>query len=424
MGEANGAFSGLYIGTFTGFPSPGEFAFLVLENGTAMLVESDFTVDGGGYVDNVLINSDGTFSKNGLGNNAGFSLTGSITADSVSGTYINSTGRSGTFYGTKQPSTGPFKEAGGYYSGSFQGLCSDGNLFGFILAIVSVDGTSFFVTDSGTGFKAAFSQDGKIQGITTTGSIFNGAMDMSSFTINGTWNQPSFGCSGTWALTQRVKLPLGLPVKSIVIDFGEPNGIWIRVKKTQWAKLHDISAKSMIKADMDGSGIDEVIIDFGAQNGIWIRLNNSQWLKLVNVSAKSMVSADIDGNGKDDVIIDFGDQNGIWIRLNNSQWIKLHSLSAKSMTAADMDGNGKDEVIIDFDSGNGIWIRQNNSQWIKLHSLSAKSMTVGDMDGNGKDEVIMDFDSGNGIWVRENNTQWVKLHDFSSKSMLTVNLGE
>jgi parallel beta-helix repeat protein len=126
---------------------------------------------------------------------------------------------------------------------------------------------------------------------------------------------------------------------------------------------------------------NDIIIDFGDPYGIWIRYNNSDWSHLHPASPESITTADMDGNGKDDVVIDFGTEHGIWIRYNNSDWSKLHPISPESIAAGDLDGNGKDDLIIDFGDPYGIWIRYNNSDWSPLHPFSPETMTTGDIDG-------------------------------------------
>ena len=205
----------------------------------------------------------------------------------------------------------------------------------------------------------------------------------------------------------------------VIIDFGAPYGIWIRYNDLTWTQLHTVSPKSMVTGDLDGNGKDEVIIDFGEPHGIWIRYNNTSWTQLPVVSPESMTTGDIDGNGKDDLIIDFGPEFGIWIYRDNGTWTQLHNISPKSMVTGDIDASGKDDIIIDFGSPYGIWIRYNDSTWQQLHTISPKSMAVGDIDGNGKKDIIIDFGSEYGIWIRYNDSSWTQLHSVSAKSITT-----
>jgi hypothetical protein len=74
---------------------------------------------------------------------------------------------------------------------------------------------------------------------------------------------------------------------------------------------------------MDGNGQDEVIIDFGDPYGIWTLTNFSKWVRLHDLSPEIITTGDMDGNGQDEVIIDFGDPDGIQIMMNNSTWNKV-----------------------------------------------------------------------------------------------------
>ncbi len=216
-------------------------------------------------------------------------------------------------------------------------------------------------------------------------------------------------------ITPNIKAQMG--TCDVIIDFGDPYGIWMRMNNITWVKLHPLSPESMVTGDIDGSGQDDVIIDFGAPYGIWARMNNTTWVQLDIRSPESMVTGDLDGSGQDDVIIDFG-SDGIWVWMNNSTLVQLDSRSADSMVTGDIDGNGLDDVIIDFGAPDGIWVWMNNSTLVQLDTRSAESMVTGDIDGNGLDDVIIDFGS-DGIWVRMNNSVLVQLHSISPESMVT-----
>jgi Leucine-rich repeat (LRR) protein len=204
----------------------------------------------------------------------------------------------------------------------------------------------------------------------------------------------------------------------IIIDFGSANGIWIQIDGCQWIQLHDVTAESMITADLDGNDQDEVIIDFGPGHGIWVRMNNSSWDQLDENSPESMVSGDLDGNDQDDIIIDFGDSISVW--MNNDGWVDLDtSLSSENMVTGDINGDGQDEIIIDFGTGNGISIWMYDGTWVSLHDSSSENMVTGDVDGNGQDDVIIDFGAGQRIFAWMNNSEWVELHSFLSESMVT-----
>ncbi|TGN99739.1 hypothetical protein PN36_34320 [Candidatus Thiomargarita nelsonii] len=211
----------------------------------------------------------------------------------------------------------------------------------------------------------------------------------------------------------------GAVKNDLIIDFGDTYGLWLKMNNSNWVQLHNLSADSMITANLDGNDQDEIIIDFGETYGIWAWMNNSDWVQLHSLSPESMVTGDIDGNGEDEIIIDFGTQYAIWVWMNNSDWVQLHSLSPESMVTGDIDGNGEDEIIIDFGTQYAIWVWMNNSDWVQLHSLSPESMVTGDIDSSGQDDVIIDFGESNGILARMNNDSWVKLHSSSAEGMVT-----
>jgi len=214
--------------------------------------------------------------------------------------------------------------------------------------------------------------------------------------------------------TPNIKAQLGSC--DVIIDFGDPYGIWMHLNNTTWVKLHNLSPESMVTGDIDGSGQDDVIIDFGAPYGIWVRMNNTTWVQLDIRSPESMVTGDLDGNGQDDIIIDFG-SDGIWMSMNNSTLVQRSTGSAESMVTGDLDGNGQDDVIINFGS-DGTWLWINNTYLLQLDTRSPESMVTGDLDGNGLDDVIIDFGS-DGIWVRMNNSALVQLDTISPESMVT-----
>jgi YD repeat-containing protein len=205
---------------------------------------------------------------------------------------------------------------------------------------------------------------------------------------------------------------LGVPDTSILtIKDNDPN--------EHLNTMHNLSAKSMNTSDLDNDGQNEIIIDFGEPNGIWLWMNNN-WVQISNLSPDTLVTGDIDGNGQDEIILDFG--TGIELWKNNKAWVQLHPLSPESMVTGDIDGNGQDELIIDFGADIGIWQWTNNSTWEQLHNLSPESMMTRDTDNNGQDEIIIDFGADVGIWQWTNNSTWEQLHSLSPENLVTGNI--
>ncbi len=95
-----------------------------------------------------------------------------------------------------------------------------------------------------------------------------------------------------------------------------------------------VALDSVPGADLAGNlNLDKIIliIDFGNPYGIWVYYNGSTWSKLHSLSPEIITVGDIDGTGQDDLIIDFGNPYGIWVYYNGSTWSKLHSLSPCSI---------------------------------------------------------------------------------------------
>jgi len=67
------------------------------------------------------------------------------------------------------------------------------------------------------------------------------------------------------------------------------------MNNSTWVKLHSLSANSMTTGYLDNNAQADVIIDFGSPIGIWVRMNNSSWVKLHSISAEGMVTGNIDG---------------------------------------------------------------------------------------------------------------------------------
>jgi Leucine-rich repeat (LRR) protein len=218
----------------------------------------------------------------------------------------------------------------------------------------------------------------------------------------------------TWETTQ---IPAEVQ-EDIIIDFGDAHGLWIQINECNWIRLHNVTAESMITANLDANDQDEVIIDFGSEHGIWVRMNNTSWVQLDENSPYRMVSGDIDGNDQDDIIIDFGDSISVW--MNNSTWVELDTtLSSENMVTGDIDGNGQDEVIIDFGTGNGISVWMNNTTWVQLDTSTSENLATGDIDGNGQEDVIIDFGASKHLMAWMNNSSWVELHTLQSESLVT-----
>mgnify|MGYP001489784053 FL=1 len=68
----------------------------------------------------------------------------------------------------------------------------------------------------------------------------------------------------------------------------------------------------MTRGDLDGTGHDDLVIDFGEPWGLWILANGTTWTHLHGLGAQHTVLADLDGRGRDEVMVDFGAPHGVW----------------------------------------------------------------------------------------------------------------
>lgn len=277
-----------------------------------------------------------------------------------------------------------------------------------------------------------------------------------SYILEVTSNSP--GETGDYRLT--LACPGTRGHGDVVIDFGEPYGIWVWRNNSEWVQLHQVSPQKMVTGDLDGSGVDEVVIDFGYPYGIWAWENDLVWAQLHHISAEDMTFADHFGpDGREELVIDFGPPYGVWLKvgINAGSWWELthldseqivgadvrgtglellfidagegegirvfssgfetepplHPYSPEAMAVGDLDGSGRDDLVIDFGDPLGVWVAQNYQTWSQLHDTSPLSMVTADLDGNGQDDVIVDFGDPYGIYVWKNNASWVQLHGYS-----------
>lgn len=235
-----GVFAGVYTGTFSSPCDSGEFAVLLRNNNVAV-VAAYAVFDEEGFVnEGVLINADGSFSASDI-DGQGTSVDGSFTASGVSGTLSGTavdtpdpfcTGP-GTFTGVRQPDTGVFDQAGGYYTGELSGtvnitgnLVDSGTISGNVFAIVAANGESFTFLDAifdltvlgqvpgQAGGAFTINPDGSIAAILPGGGPnFSGNLDTTTFTAAGTFFESeifegiTITTSGSWSATRRLRLP-------------------------------------------------------------------------------------------------------------------------------------------------------------------------------------------------------------------------
>jgi subtilisin family serine protease len=173
----------------------------------------------------------------------------------------------------------------------------------------------------------------------------------------------------------------------VVADFGT-SGVWVWYSGNGGSgpydgaqQLHTAPPEQIVTGDLDGDGMDQVIVDFGDPFGIWTRENGEDWMQLHIISPQFMLPADVDMNGQDDLVVDFGPPYGIYIWKNDAAWVQLHQTSQTQMVAGDVDGNGQDDLVIDFGPPYGIYIWKNDAAWVQLHHMSPLSMATGNLNG-------------------------------------------
>ncbi|KHD06181.1 hypothetical protein PN36_19730 [Candidatus Thiomargarita nelsonii] len=269
---------------------------------------------------------------------------------------------------------------------------------------------------------------------------------------------------------------LDICINDVVIDFGDPHGIWGWLNNKDWDQIHPLSPAHQEIGDIDGTGIDDLILDFSGY-GLWTLKNFYTWMHLHSLSVEGMITGDLNGDGRDEAIFDFGPGfPNPWVYY--SQWNEIQNpnfpsgMSVESMVAGDimgdttkddvvfnlgaagievwndhdtwfpifnpntpeimvignLTGNVNDELVIDFGDA-GIWIRWSAFTWELVHSLTAENMVIANMDRQAvyllnNDELIVDFGDRYGIWSWRPNTAngWMRLHPLSADSMVVADL--
>ncbi len=103
------------------------------------------------------------------------------------------------------------------------------------------------------------------------------------------------------------------PGPQIVIAFAG-QGLWVYspFSNRPWTLLHPFDVRRVTRGDLDGTGHDDLVIDFGEPWGLWILANGTTWTHLHGLGAQHTVLADLDGRGRDEVMVDFGAPHGVW----------------------------------------------------------------------------------------------------------------
>jgi len=213
-----GSFGGVYSGYFSGSESYGAFALLLRADNTGVMLVYD-QANGGGFVeDSVAVNPDGTFGF--IESDSSTSINGYVTSDGVSGSYSDSSGGNGTFYGEKSPEAGLFAEAGGYYLGPLEGTYNYGGatgpVSGILSMIIDATGKDFVLAQinggEGSGGFLNVSSSGNINGILLDGVVLTGFLNVNSLSASGNFSFSGEGGSayGTWNAQRQIPLPVSM----------------------------------------------------------------------------------------------------------------------------------------------------------------------------------------------------------------------
>jgi len=127
----------------------------------------------------------------------------------------------------------------------------------------------------------------------------------------------------------------------------------------------------ILTADIDGNGEEDLVVNFGDPYGIWIHYNASSWVHLNSLAPESVIIGNLDGDEGSDIIFDFGSPHGIWIYYGGTAaWEHLNTSDPELMVLSDVDRNGTDDIIIDFGPPHGIWVYYDNGAWTNIHGIS------------------------------------------------------
>ncbi len=309
-------FAGVYVGTSQHSAGSiscesGEFAIIVKADGNANALMVDIIDRTALVIEDVIVNNDGSFSANDI-DVFGTDLIGTFTATGVSGTFSDAFGCFGTITGTKNPSTGPLAEAGGYYTGTASGNLSGGGLTGTtsgpLTVIIAADGSSLFVSSLtasgdffgtvGDGGTINVSSTGSVSGTSLLlGTIISGSINMTAFTGNGTFSEttfvPGLGTvthTGTWSTSRQFALPEPIEFSGNDVVLNLPGtGVSVLLNdNTSSVLLHADTAAAIAVADVDNNGVDDVIVSFPAgtgpdgNGGTYISKNEGRWFRWIH----------------------------------------------------------------------------------------------------------------------------------------------
>ena len=183
--------AGIYMGKFAGQSDSGGFAIMVRPEGVAYAVGYNTPQEEGVFIQSFKVALDGGF--NAVTVQKGKAL-GNITETGISGTFVNSTGGSGSFRGDRKSDSGLHSKSAGYYVGTY-----DGAFAGSAYAILAADGSLFFYSiDDPTSPTA--DGDGGGFGIVDAANVLFGATVPNGLNLTGTLNPATTGITGSYGM--------------------------------------------------------------------------------------------------------------------------------------------------------------------------------------------------------------------------------
>ena len=183
--------AGIYMGKFAGQSDSGGFAIMVRPEGLAYAVGYNTPQEEGVFIQSFKVALDGGF--NAVTVQKGKAL-GNITETGISGTFVNSTGGSGSFRGDRKSDSGLHSKSAGYYVGTY-----DGAFAGSAYAILAADGSLFFYSiDDPTSPTA--DGDGGGFGIVDAANVLFGATVPNGLKLTGTLNPATTVITGSYGM--------------------------------------------------------------------------------------------------------------------------------------------------------------------------------------------------------------------------------
>jgi hypothetical protein len=183
--------AGIYMGKFAGQSDSGGFAIMVRPEGVAYAVGYNTPQEEGVFIQSFKVALDGGF--NAVTVQKGKAL-GNITETGISGTFVNSTGGSGSFRGDRKSDSGLHSKSAGYYVGTY-----DGAFAGSAYAILAADGSLFFYSIDDP-ISPTADGDGGGFGIVDAANVLFGATVPNGLKLTGTLNPATTVITGSYGM--------------------------------------------------------------------------------------------------------------------------------------------------------------------------------------------------------------------------------